>query len=263
MLHASKSYRGLARCLPDQIMIYLVGKPMKVLFRLSPVFCLALLAGAVSCRKETKAKEIANVAQDTMLLRDLAEANRNTANTAMDNSLATVRTSTDGTVPPVIKDGSQNRPTNRVATQPTGSELLRSGAAINAPTAANDAPAPTNVPVERSPVIRSASSGDPCDSPTSVDQRFCLNRSIVANDADLNQTYQELIAQSRKSGGSELEERFRQSQRDWINERDSACRQSESTDGKLWARARAKCLANFSNKRTAELQRNLSSLRGQ
>ena len=134
---------------------------------------------------------------------------------------------------------------------------------MRAPTTANDAPAPTTVPIERTSAVRPAPSGDPCDSPASVDQRYCLNRSIVANDADLNQTYQELIAQSRKSGGSELEERFRQSQRDWINERDTSCRQSESTDGKLWARARAKCLASYSNRRTAELQKNLSSLRGQ
>ena len=242
-------------------MIYTVGNPMKVLLRLSAAFCLALLAGAVSCRKETKAKEIANVAQDTMLLRDLAEANRNTANAgAMDNSLTTVRTG--GPLPALVSDGSQ-RPTSRIATQPTGSELQTSGAAMRAPTTANDAPAPTTVPIERTSAVRPAPSGDPCDSPASVDQRYCLNRSIVANDADLNQTYQELIAQSRKSGGSELEERFRQSQRDWINERDTSCRQSESTDGKLWARARAKCLASYSNKRTADLQRNLSSLRGQ
>jgi uncharacterized protein YecT (DUF1311 family) len=237
---------------------------MKVLIRLSAaVFCLALLAGGVSCRKETKAKEIANVSQDTMLLRDLAEANKNTANAAaLDNSLTTVR-SGDGALPTLVNDGSQNRPTTRVATQPAGSELLTSGGAIKAPTTANDAPAPTTVPVERPAVVRAASTGDPCDSPTSTDQRYCLNRSIVANDADLNRTYQELIAQSRKSGGDELQERFRQSQRDWINERDTACRQSESTDGKLWARARAKCLASYSNKRTTELQRNLSSLRGQ
>src|SRR3989454_9327847 len=35
------------------------------------------------------------------------------------------------------------------------------------------------------------------------------------------------------------------------------------SDGGLWARARARCLANYSGKRTAELQRNLSSLKGQ
>ena len=95
-------------------------------------------------------------------------------------------------------------------------------------------------------------------------QRYCLNRSIVNNDADLNRTYQELISQAQKSGGSDLEDRFRQAQRDWINQRDTDCTsQTQSQQGKLWARARAKCLAEYSSKRTAELQRNLSSLRGQ
>ena len=124
---------------------------MKVLIRLSAAFCLALLAGAVSCRQETKAKEIANVQQDTMLLRDLAEANRNTADAGMDNSLTTVRTSGDGAFPALANDGSENRPTNRAATRPEprpeGSDVLTSGATIKAPTTANDAPAPTTVPV--------------------------------------------------------------------------------------------------------------------
>ena len=243
-----------------------MGKPMKVLFQ-SAALCLPLLAGAVACRKEAKTKAVATVAQDTMLLRDLAEANKNTANAgAMDNSLSTVRTSGGGSFPPLVEGASQSRPTNRVATQPLpgGSDLLTSGRRITAPTTANDAPAPTTVPLERSPASGSARpSGDPCDSPAPTDQRYCLNRSIVANDADLNRTYQDLIAQSRKSGGSDLEERFRQSQRDWINERDAACRQTQGSDSGLWARARARCLADYSGKRTAELQRNLSSLRGQ
>ena len=84
---------------------------------------------------------------------------------------------------------------------------------------------------------------------------------IVRNDADLNQTYQELLAQSMKSGGSGLQDRFRQSQREWINTRDSDCQ--GAGDGALWARARARCLADYSAKRTAELQRSLNSLRGQ
>lgn len=241
------------------MMIYTAGKLMKQLFRLSAALCLPLLAGGVACRKETKAKEVANVAQDTMLLRDLAEANRNTATAAaMDNSLTTVRTSGDGSFSGLATDKVATRPL------PSGGQLLTSGPRIKAPTTANDAPAPTTVPLDRSPASGSASSSDdPCDSPSPTDQRYCLNRSIVTNDADLNRTYQDLIAQSRKSGGAELEERLRQSQREWINQRDAACRQTESEDGKLWAKARARCLADYSAKRTAELQRNLSGLRGQ
>jgi uncharacterized protein YecT (DUF1311 family) len=107
-------------------------------------------------------------------------------------------------------------------------------------------------------------SRDPCNSPAPVDQRSCLNRAIATNDADLNGTYQELLAQARKSGGSELEGRFQQSQRDWINQRDADCTaQTQTENGKLWAKARARCLADYSTKRTAELQRNLNNLRGQ
>src|SRR2546426_7348906 len=162
---------------------------MKVLFQ-SAALCLPLRGGAVACRKETKAKAVATVGQDTMLLRDLAEANKTTANAgAVDNSLSTVRTSGGGSFPPLVEGASQSQPTNRVATQPLPgrSDLLNSGRRITAPTTANDAPAPTTVPLERSPASGPAkTSGDPCESPTATDQRYCLNRSIVANDADLN-----------------------------------------------------------------------------
>ena len=83
----------------------------------------------------------------------------------------------------------------------------------------------------------------------------------MQNDADLNRTYQELLAQSRKSGGSELEARFQEAQRQWVNQRDAECR--DIGQGSLWAKARARCLADRSGSRTAELKRNLNSLRGQ
>jgi uncharacterized protein YecT (DUF1311 family) len=187
-----------------------------------------------------------------MLLRDLAEANRNTAAAAaVDNSLNTVRTSGDGLLPD-LNAASQARPSDtRVVprTLPAGSELLTSGRRVS-PNGGDSGSSGS-----------SSSSGDPCDSPAAVDQRSCLNRSIVKNDADLNRTYQDLIAQSQKSGGPELEQRFRDAQRDWINQRDAECR--SVGEGALWARARARCLADHSDKRTAELRRNLNSLRGQ
>jgi uncharacterized protein YecT (DUF1311 family) len=240
------------------------AKIMKVISRLSAVFCLAFLAGGVGCRKDTKADEAAKAGQDTMLMHDLAEANRNTAAAAaMDNSLNTVGT-TAGAVP---ASGGQSPPAVTNATQqpPGGSEVLTSGPRLTPPTKANDAPAPTNVPLDRSPasgLVRVPR--DPCNSSTPVDQRSCLNRSIASNDVDLNRTYLELLAQARKSGGSELEDRFQQSQREWINQRDSDCNaQTPSENGKLWAKARARCLADYSEKRAADLQRNLNNLRGQ
>jgi uncharacterized protein YecT (DUF1311 family) len=217
---------------------------MRAFSRLSVVFCLTIMAG-VACRKGAKAKEVSASPQDTMLLRDLAEANKNTAAAAsLDNSLNTVKLTGD---PP----------------SPSGSKALTSGTRLTVPTKASDAPGPTMVPLDRSPASRS-SSGDPCDSPTPVDQRSCLNRSIAANDADLNQAYHDLMLQAEQSGGAELQDRFRQAQRDWIIQRDSDCTaQTQSQNGKLWARARARCLADYSAKRTTELQRNLNSLKGQ
>jgi uncharacterized protein YecT (DUF1311 family) len=233
-----------------------------------------MLVGGLGCRKDPKAQNVASVGQDTMLMHDLAEANRNTAAaSALDNSLNTVRTS-GGTVP-ATGEAAQNRPADaKVAPRPapSGSEVLTSGPRIPVPTKANDAPAPTTVSTDLSPAANSQrsprdsqrSTRDPCDSPTAVNQRSCLNRSIASNDADLNRTYQELIAQAGKSGGSELQDRFQQSQREWINQRDNDCTgQTPSDNGKLWAKARARCLADYSAKRTAELQRNLNNLRGQ
>jgi uncharacterized protein YecT (DUF1311 family) len=214
---------------------------MKMLNQLPAVLCVAFIALALACREPKKKPDVVSVSQDTMLLRDLAEANRNTAAAAtMDNSLNTV-----------------------VRPSPADSDKLTSGPRLTPPVRANDAPAPTMLPTEQSPASGSASrsSDDPCDSPETDDQRSCLNRSIAQNDAELNRTYQDLLAQSRKSGGSELEQRFRDSQRDWVNERENACR--GIGDGPLWARARARCLGDYSAKRTAELHRNLNSLRGQ
>lgn len=225
---------------------------MRALSRLSVAFCLTIMAGG-ACRKQTKAKGVSANPQDTMLLRDLAEANKNTAAaSALDNSLNTVRLTRDSGTAKVVPKPS-----------PSGSQALTSGTKLTVPTTASDAPGPTMVPLDRSPASRSPS-GDPCDSPAPVDQRSCLNRSIAANDADLNQAYHDLMIQAEQSGGAELQDRFRQAQRDWIIQRDSDCTaQTQSQNGKLWARARARCLAEYSAKRTTELQRNLNSLKGQ
>jgi uncharacterized protein YecT (DUF1311 family) len=228
---------------------------MKTLSRFPLGLCLVLLAGSLACRGSKKTGDVAKAAQDTMLLRDLAEANRNTANAAaMDNSLNTVKTAGDGSLPSMVDAAAQSRtPETRVVTRPPAgsSQVLTSG--ING-SSKNDSGGRTGA---------AGSSGDPCASPAPVDQRSCLNRSIVQNDADLNRVYQDLLEQSRKSGGSELEERLRQSQREWVNTRDSECTQQTSGAGPLWAKARGRCLADYSARRTAELQRNLNSLRGQ
>lgn len=225
---------------------------MKMISQLPAAFCLVLIAAAAGCSKSDKKPEVVNVAQDTMLLRDLAEANKNTASaSAVDNSLNTIRSG--DSLSALVNQAAQPRTVGRA---PGGSDALTSGPRLIPPTRANDASGPTTVSTDLSPA-----GGDPCDSPAAADQRSCLNRSIVRNDAELNRTYQDLLAQSRKSGGAELEQRFRDAQRDWVNGRDAACR--GAGEGALWARARGRCLAEQSDRRAAELRRNLNSLRGQ
>jgi len=244
-----------------------MGEKMKWTTRLFPAFCLALTAFTFACSKGSKAKADASAAPDTMLMHDLAEANRNTAAaSALDNSLNTVKT-TSATAPDAgaVPQGQPSDTKVVPHPAPNGSEVLTSGTRLSPPTKASDAPGGTNVSLDRSPATGlQRASRDPCNSPAAVDQRSCLNRSISTNDADLNRTYQELLDQARKSGGSELEDRFQQSQRDWVNQRDSDCTaQTPSDSGKLWAKARARCLADRSATRTAELQKSLNNLRGQ
>jgi uncharacterized protein YecT (DUF1311 family) len=246
---------------------------MKPVIRVSAVVAIALALVVISCRKEGDAKsstQVVKVAQDTMLLHDLAEANKNTAAAAsLDNSLGTVRTNPDGSGA-LVSNASPSTSTSRVVPRTTTENQTTTQTPANTPritvpTQASDAH-PTTVPLSRSPANSAStrSSGDPCDSPTTIDQRYCLNRSIASNDADLNSTYQDLLAQARKSGGSDLEDRFRQSQRDWVNKRDSDCTsQTPSQGNRLWARDRARCFSDYSSRRTAELRQNLSNLRGQ
>ena len=76
---------------------------MKTLSRFSIAVPLLLLAGSLACRREKKSPEGASAVQDTMLLRDLAEANKNTAAAnVVDNSLNTVRTGADASLPAMV-----------------------------------------------------------------------------------------------------------------------------------------------------------------
>ena len=222
----------------------------------------------VSC-KDSEKKGSLPVVQDTMLQHDLAQANRNTAATDIDTTIPAVvrsrsESESDGLVPVAGGPGNAGQiltPRTQSRTSPATDPRTPSGGEprIAPPRRARDAPAPTNLPTGN---VRPAL-GDPCESPDADDQRTCLNRSIARSDVNLNRVYQELIAQARISGGSELEERFRQRQRAWIRTRDEECRaQTRSETGELWARARGRCLGEYSARRTAELQESLSNLRG-
>jgi uncharacterized protein YecT (DUF1311 family) len=221
--------------------------------------CATLIAVGTACSKSGNDKKaVAEVAQDTMLLHDLAEANRNTATTESDTTMAIVQR--NGAGPGALTSGT----VNAGSVQPTPAP--RPISRIPAPTRASDASAPITVPTRTSTngSPPPASSGDPCDSPAMSDQRMCLNRAIAGNDAELNRVYQDLVHQARASGGADLEERFRQSQRNWVDRRDVECRQQNSiSEGRLWARGMARCLGDYSDRRVPELQRSLNQLRGQ
>jgi uncharacterized protein YecT (DUF1311 family) len=255
--------RSMARGLPEMAsMPSNSGETMKIFSRYSIAICIGLLTAIAGCGgSKQKSEPTASTPPDTMLLRDLAEANKNTATAAVqDNSLNTVRTAgMESTA-----SGLPNTETPDTRTQVRPSSPPNTSPVTTASAPVSDAPT-RKATIRRPAKVLSVShgdSGDPCDSPAAVDQRTCLNRSIVVNDADLNRTYQEVIAQATKSGGSELESRIREAQREWINTRDAACRPDNGGTG-LWARGVASCLADYSARRTAELRRTLSGLRGQ
>lgn len=210
---------------------------------LSSALLLPVLLASCGGSEEKTATPVA--VQDTMLLHDLAQANRNTAVADMDTTIPVIVRSrpTDGEVQEIAGVGGSPENARQILTPSEGTPRPPRR------------PPPTTMPP--------ASLGDPCDSPAAEDQRTCLNRSIARSDVNLNRTYQDLLTQARTSGGEELEERFRQQQRTWIVTRDEECRnQTRSQEGTLWARVRGQCLADYSAKRTSDLQSSLNRLRG-
>ena len=240
-----------------------IKRIMKTSSRLTVLVSALLPILLIACEASEKKKDPLPVVQDTMLLHDLAQANRNTAATDMDTTIPVVvrsRTESENDGLVAVAGGPSNA--GQILT-PSGSQTRTPATGeprIAPPRRARDAPSPTTVPTSNvSPGI-----GDPCDSPASEDQRTCLNRAIARSDVNLNRVYQELIAQARLSGGAELEERFRVQQRAWIRTRDEECRaKTRSDEGQLWAPVRGRCLGEYSTRRTAELQGSLNSLRGQ
>lgn len=247
----------MARHLPDSGYAYSHRKMKTPIRRSAPLIRPALLLAAVllAC-SAAEEKEATPAVQDTMLLHDLAQANRNTAVTDMDTTIpVVVRSRTDGELDGTVAVAGGPSNAGQILT-PSGNQPR-----IAPPRRARDAPAPSQVP-SRDDI--NPASGDPCDSPAADDQRSCLNRSIARSDANLNRVYGELTSQARVSGGADLEERFRVQQRAWIITRDEECRrQTRSQEGTLWARVRARCLADYSSRRTAQLQESLNNLRGQ
>jgi uncharacterized protein YecT (DUF1311 family) len=126
-------------------------------------------------------------------------------------------------------------------------------------------PAPARGAAEPS-VAASSGAGEyitpACASPASADQRRCLLAYLARSDVTLDRNYQAQIARLRQEAGTvagapepETVQRLRTAQRAWLVYRDTECRnRNRGQEGALWAPVRARCLAEFSRQRAAELQ---------
>ena len=85
---------------------------------------------------------------------------------------------------------------------------------------------------------------------------------LARSDVTLDRNYQARIAQLKRDAGTapgapepESVQRLRTAQRAWLVYRDTECRnRNRGNEGGLWAPVRARCLAEFSAQRAAELQ---------
>ena len=104
-----------------------------------------------------------------------------------------------------------------------------------------------------------------CRSPAAADQRTCLTSAIERNDQDMNAVYSKLIGALRRQSSAaavdpdpESVAKLRRSQRKWLNDRDTACRQIGAPP--LYARERSSCFAQQSANRARELLRMLDAV---
>ena len=122
------------------------------------------------------------------------------------------------------------------------------------------APGPTVFAREGTPApAMPTRSADPCGSPTDSDQQACLRGRIANNDAELNRVYQDLTRQMRDE--PEAVASLRAQQREWLQQRDAACRQRVDRSG-TWAPGFAQCLGEMSAERARALREELQRRQG-
>jgi len=108
--------------------------------------------------------------------------------------------------------------------------------------------------------------GPSCASPAAADQQRCLLGYLAHSDAQLNRSYQALIARLKSESGTRsgtpeppVVERLRTTQRNWVAYRDDECRKrSAAKEGPLWAPVRARCLEEYSVLRQREFDEALA-----
>lgn len=229
-----------------------------------------LVTNACSRSDPPKVRSEAEAADSAMLEHDLALAMRDTStvfDTAGMGPASPPVTTVDSIAAAARGDLPQSAATPRaVATTPASAPVVP-------PVPAPSAAAPrrsTPVPASKKPAPAAVATGiSRCRSEAPADQRACLNASLARTDAGLNRVYQALIAQMRERLGTHpgavdprQVRQLRAGQRQWIVYRDVECqRRNWGREGKLWAPVRARCLAEYSDRREAELSRSLQQWR--
>lgn len=215
---------------------------------------IAILAAA-GCDSGEPSRTAGEFAADSALAADLALANHDTL---LVDSIGAYRgpdAVERDTLPPP-EDGSS--PADSVV-----SESTTPAPAKAAPPPAEPAPSAT-----KTASARTLTGTRACTSPTAENQAECLRASIAVSDARLNRVYRALITEMRRQEGVASQgkdppsvERLRVAQRAWLVYRDTECRRrGRGKEGALWARPRARCLAQLSARRANELADNFSRL---
>lgn len=227
------------------------------------------LLAACSRRDAPKARSETETVDSAMLEHDLALAMRDTStvfDTAGMGPVGPPMTTVDSIAAAARGDLPQPAAGRRaVVTTPAAAPVVPP---LPAPSAASRraTPSPARKPA---PSAVAAAASSRCESEAAADQRACLNASLERSDAGLNRVYQALIAQMRRRLGTsrlapdpQQVRQLRAGQRQWIVYRDVECqRRNWGREGKLWAPVRARCLAEYSDRREAELSRSLEQWR--
>lgn len=223
---------------------------------------LGFFAFAACSSSDTPKRTREDIAADSTLAADLALANRDTmvvdtigqyrtptgdrADSELAGSLEGKSRPVPGQTPPVVAP---------VAPPPAAAPLPPPPPPPPAPSPAA-APKPVAPPT---PPRRAT--GDPCNSPAQADQQACVRIRLAAADTRMNRIYRALITEMRRKEGVQRLQKdppsvvsLRSGQRQWLVNRDTECRRrGQGKEGRLWARPRVECLAEFSAQRANEL----------
>jgi len=234
----------------------------------------ALLLNALgACDAGTPSRSKDEIADDSALAADLALANRDTLLVDSIGALPPAVQRADSFATPL--DTTQLRPNDTEPSALVNPPTLKVAPAPAPPPAPAVAPTPSPPPAPAPSPAPATKATAPrlsglkaCNSPTQENQNECIRASIASSDARLNRIYRALITEMRRQegvkGGAKdppSVQRLRIAQRAWLVYRDTECRRrGRGKEGALWARPRARCLAQFSVQRANELADNFSRL---